>query len=363
MRLFGSERIASIMDRFGYKEGEVIQHSMITKSIERAQKKVEENNFGIRKRLLEYDDVMNKQRNVVYKKRNHALFGDRLALDLDNAFYIVAEGLINSFQEQTDYEGFKLAAIVNFGIDSAITQEEFEKGKANDLAEKLYQEAIGRYQQKTAELQRQAVPVFQNIRATQGSHIENVVVPFTDNKKGLQVLASLNKTLETHGRELISALERQITLAVIDDAWKEHLRAMDDLKQSVQTAYLEQKDPLVIYKITAYDQFKQMDSDVNKDIISFLCHAGIPVEQQGPGHQQSPVIREGHEQKTDMSRMRANKEEIDARGDDYAANEQDQFDEHVKHEPIRVGPKVGRNDPCPCGSGKKFKNCHGKDVV
>jgi preprotein translocase subunit SecA len=270
--------------------------------------------------------------------------------------------LINSFQEQNDYEGFKLAAIVNFGIDSAITQEEFDKSKANDLAEKLYQESVGRYQQKTAELQRQAVPVFQNIRQTQGSHIENVVVPFTDNKKQLQVLASLNKTLETNGRELISALERQITLAVIDEAWKEHLRAMDDLKQSVQTAYLEQKDPLVIYKISAYDQFKQMDSDVNKDIISFLCHAAIPVEQQGPNPQQSQ-IREGHEQKTDMSRMRANKEEVDARGEDYAANEHDQFDETIRQEPVRVGPKVGRNDPCPCGSGKKFKNCHGRDVA
>jgi preprotein translocase subunit SecA len=361
MRLFGSERIASIMDRFGYKEGEVIQHSMITKSIERAQKKVEENNFGIRKRLLEYDDVMNKQRNVVYKKRNHALFGDRLALDLDNAFYIVAEGLVNSFQEQNDYEGFKLAAIVNFGIDSSITNEEFERSKAADLAEKLYQEAVSRYQNKTSELQRQAVPVFQNIRTTQGSHIENVVVPFTDNKKGLQVLANLNKTLETQGRELISALERQITLAVIDEAWKEHLRAMDDLKQSVQTAYLEQKDPLVIYKISAYDQFKQMDSDVNKDIISFLCHAGIPIEQQGNGNGQ---IREGREQKTDMSRMRANKEDIDNRGDDYAANENDYYDPNpVKQEPVRVGPKVGRNDPCPCGSGKKYKNCHGKDAA
>jgi preprotein translocase subunit SecA len=363
MRLFGSERIASIMDRFGYKEGEVIQHSMITKSIERAQKKVEENNFGIRKRLLEYDDVMNKQRNVVYKKRNHALFGDRLALDLDNAFYIIAEGLINSFQEQTDYEGFKLAAIVNFGIDSSITAEEFEKSKASELSEKLYHEAITRYQNKTAELQRQAVPVFQNIRTTQGSHIENVVVPFTDNKKGLQVLANLNKTLETQGRELISALERQITLAVIDEAWKEHLRAMDDLKQSVQTAYLEQKDPLVLYKLEAYDQFKQMDNDVNKDIISFLCHAAIPVEQNN-GSQQQQQIREGREQKTDMSRMRANKEEIESRGDDYAANENDYYNpSDVKQEPVRVGPKVGRNDPCPCGSGKKFKNCHGKDAV
>jgi len=359
MRLFGSERIASIMDRFGHKEGEVIQHSMITKSIERAQKKVEENNFGIRKRLLEYDDVMNKQRNVVYKKRNHALFGERLALDLDNAFYIVAEGVVNSFLEQNDYEGLRMAAIVNFGIETSITQEEFEKGNAAELSEKLYQEATARYQRKTAELQKQAVPVFQNIRNTQGAHIENVVVPFTDGKKGLQVLSNLNKTIETGGRELINALERQITLAIIDDAWKEHLRAMDDLKQSVQTAYLEQKDPLVIYKITAFDLFRQMDSDVNKDIISFLCHATIPVEQSN-GQQ----IREGREQKTDMSRMQANKEEIDRRGDDYAANENDYYDPTpVKQEPVRVGPKVGRNDPCPCGSGKKFKNCHGRDAA
>ncbi|MBO9562985.1 MAG: preprotein translocase subunit SecA [Niastella sp.] len=360
MRLFGSERIASIMDRFGYKEGEVIQHSMVTKSIERAQKKVEENNFGIRKRLLEYDDVMNKQRNVIYKKRNHALFGDRLALDLDNAFYIVAEGLISSFQEQNDYEGFKMAAIVNFGIDSAITADEFSKGNPNQLADQLYAEAIARYQRKLADVQQQAVPVFKNIRTTQGNHIENVVVPFTDGKKGMQVLANLNKTVDTNGRELTNALERQITLAIIDDAWKEHLRAMDDLKQSVQTAYLEQKDPLVIYKITAFDLFKRMDSDVNKDIISFLCHANIPVEQQNPQQ-----IREGREEKTDMSRMQANKEEIDRRGDDYAANENDYYDPSappVKQEPVRVGPKVGRNDPCPCGSGKKFKNCHGKDA-
>src|SRR5215204_4837105 len=357
MRLFGSERIASIMDRFGYKEGEVIQHSMITKSIERAQRKVEENNFGIRKRLLEYDDVMNKQRNVVYKKRNHALFGERLALDLDNAFYVVAEGLINSFQEQNDYEGFKLSAIVNFGIDSSITQQEFEKGHVNDLAEKLYQEAVTRYEQKLSDLQKNAIPVFKNIRQTQGSHIENVVVPFSDGKKGIQVLANLNKTIDTGGRELTSALERQITLAIIDETWKEHLRAMDDLKQSVQTAYLEQKDPLVIYKITAFDLFKRMDSEVNREIVSFLCHSAIPVEQQNTSQ-----IREGQEKKTDMSRMRANKEEIDSRGDDYSANENDYYDPTpVKQEPVRVGPKVGRNDPCPCGSGKKFKNCHGRE--
>ncbi|MFM9909024.1 MAG: preprotein translocase subunit SecA [Chitinophagaceae bacterium] len=362
MRLFGSERIAKVMDRFGYKEGEVIQHSMVTKSIERAQKKVEENNFGIRKRLLEYDDVMNKQRNVVYKKRSHALFGERLALDLDNAFYTVAEGLINSFQEQNDYEGLKLAVIVNFAIDTSITKAEFEKENVNTLSEKLYDESIGHYQEKLADLQKQSVPIFKNIRTTQGNQIENVAVPFTDGKKAMQVLVNLNKTLETNGRELTNAQERQITLAIIDDTWKEHLRAMDDLKQSVQTAYLEQKDPLVIYKITAFDLFKQMDGDVNKDIVSFLCHAGIPGEQLGNRAQQ---IREGREEKTDMSKMRANKEDIIRRGEDYAANENDYHDPSgapVKQEPIKVGPKVGRNDPCPCGSGKKYKQCHGKDA-
>ncbi len=359
MRLFGSERIAGLMDRFGYKEGEVIQHSMITKSIERAQKKVEENNFGIRKRLLEYDDVMNKQRNVVYKKRNHALFGERLALDLDNAFYVVAEGLVNSFREQTDYEGFKLAVIVNFGLDTVLTKEELEKGNAGEAIEKLYQEATRNYQRRMQELAAHSVPVFKNIRSTQGNHIENVVVPFSDGKKVIQALASMQKTLETEGKELVNSLEKTITLILIDDAWKEHLRRMDDLKQSVQTAYLEQKDPLVIYKVEAFEIFRQMDSEVNKDIVSFLCHSGIPTEQS------NSTIKEGREQKTDMSKMRANKEAIDAAGDDYGANQNDYFDPSgagVKQEPIKVGPKVGRNDACPCGSGKKFKQCHGKDA-
>jgi preprotein translocase subunit SecA len=359
MRMFGSDRIASLMDKMGYKEGEVIQHSMITKSIERAQKKVEENNFGIRKRLLEYDDVMNKQRKVVYEKRNHALFGERLALDLDNAFYLVAEGLVNSFREQDDYEGFKLSVIVNFGLDSSIGQQDFLKGNPADITEKLYQEAITNYQRKMEELREQSIPVFKNIKTTQGNHIENVVVPFTDGRKGLQVLANLQKTIETQGQELVNALQKTITLAVIDDAWKEHLRAMDDLKQSVQTAYLEQKDPLVIYKMEAYNLFSQMSNEVNRDIVSFLCHSAIPIEEN------RPPIREGREQKTDMSRMKANKEEIEAAGDDYAANEKDYFDPSataVKHEPVKVGPKIGRNDPCPCGSGKKYKNCHGKDA-
>ena len=361
MRLFGSERIAGLMDRFGYKEGEVIQHSMITKSIERAQKKVEENNFGIRKRLLEYDDVMNKQRKVVYEKRNHALFGERLALDLDNAFYTVSEGLVNSFREQEDFEGFKLAVIVNFGMDTTISKEELEKGNAAEVSEKLYQQAISNYQHKMEELGNHSMPVFKNIRSSQGAHIENVVVPFSDGRKGIQVLANMQKTLSTEGKELVNALEKTITLVIIDDAWKEHLRRMDDLKQSVQTAYLEQKDPLVIYKVEAFDVFRQMDGEVNKDIVSFLSHCAIPTEQNS-----SAPIREGREQKTDMSRLSANKEAIESAGEDYGANEKDYYDPSgpaVKQEPVKVGPKIGRNDPCPCGSGKKYKNCHGKDAA
>ncbi|MBL0181662.1 MAG: preprotein translocase subunit SecA [Chitinophagaceae bacterium] len=361
MRMFGSERIAGLMDRMGYKEGEVIQHSMITKSIERAQKKVEENNFGIRKRLLEYDDVMNKQRNVVYKKRNHALFGERLALDLDNAFYSVANGLINSFKELNDHEGFKLAAIVNFGIDTAITASELDKEDEHVLSDRLYNEAITQYRRKTDAVVQQTLPIIKNIRKEQGNHIENVAVPFTDGKKQIQALANLDKYLATEGRELNDALERNITLALIDDAWKEHLRAMDDLRHSVQTAGYEQKDPLVIYKIEAFNAFKQMDDQVNKDIVSFLCHAQIPMEQTNAGQ-----IREGRERKTDMSKMRQRKEEFATAGGgpEQLSAENDYIDpsENIKQEPIRVEKAPGRNDPCPCGSGKKYKHCHGKDV-
>ena len=204
-----------------------------------------------------------------------------------------------------------------------------------------------------------SLPVFKNIRQTQGAHIENVVVPFTDGRRGVQALANLDKTVNSNGAELVNALERTITLGFIDDAWKEHLRGMDDLKQSVQTASYEQKDPLVIYKQEAFLLFKQMDTGVNRSIVNFLCHAELPVEQNT---QQPQRIREGREQKTDMSKMRVNKAEIDARGDDYAANENDYYDPTpAKQEPVKVGPKIGRNDLCPCGSGKKYKNCHGRE--
>ncbi|HEX5153447.1 MAG TPA: preprotein translocase subunit SecA [Parafilimonas sp.] len=355
MRMFGSERIAKVMDFAGYKEGEVIQHSMVTKSIERAQRKVEENNFGIRKRLLEYDDVMNKQRTVIYTKRNHALFGERLALDLDNAFYDVADGLVSTFKNRNDYEGFKLETIVNLGLDTSVTKEEFEKTDEQHLSQRLYEEAIAHYQRKRKELAQMALPVFKNIRETQGLQIQNVLVPFSDGRKGIQVLANLDKVLQTSGIELANMLERSVTLFLIDDAWKEHLRAMDDLKQSVQTAHYEQKDPLVIYKGEAFNLFSRMSGEVSSSIVGFLCHAELPVQQNAP-------VREARQEKTDMSKMHANKQQVDAAGQDYAANENDYYDPTpAKQEPVRVGPKIGRNDPCPCGSGKKYKNCHGRE--
>jgi preprotein translocase subunit SecA len=359
MRMFGSDRIASLMDRMGYKEGEVIQHSMITKSIERAQKKVEENNFGIRKRLLEYDDVMNKQRSVIYSKRSHALFGERLALDLDNAFYGVATQLVNQYAGGSDYEGFKLAAIMHFSIDTAIAAQELEKGQINDLSDKLYKEAINHYQFKKQNLAKQALPVFQNVRLTQGNHIVNVVVPVTDGKKTINILTNLDKTISSKGLELSASLEKNITLAIIDDSWKEHLRAMDDLKQSVQTAVYEQKDPLVIYKQTAFGLFSNMDGEVNRDIVSFLCHAGLPLENNNGG------VREGRESRTDMSNMKIRKDSVETQGPAEIMDGENEYHDpsNIKQEPVRVGPKVGRNDSCPCGSGKKFKSCHGRDQV
>ncbi|NLR64364.1 preprotein translocase subunit SecA [Chitinophaga varians] len=360
MRMFGSDRIAGLMDRMGYKEGEVIQHSMITRSIERAQKKVEENNFGIRKRLLEYDDVMNKQRTVIYAKRNHALFGERLAIDIDNAFFDVAENMVTSGKETGDYESFKMDAIINFGIDTNITQEELLRTDVSTLSSKLYHQAMDNYHRKVQDITSNTLPVIERIYQEQGHHIENISIPFTDGKKGVNVLANLKKVVDTKGHETMNALERSITLALIDEAWKEHLRAMDELKQSVQGAVYEQKDPLLIYKLEAFKLFKQMDGETSRDIVSFLCKCGIPVSQdQGPQEEQ---IREGHEEKTDMSRMRASHEDIveQQHNGHQAAPEYDMPEE--KQEPVRVGPKVGRNDLCPCGSGKKFKNCHGKDL-
>jgi len=304
--------------------------------------------------------VMNKQRSVIYGKRQHALFGERLALDLDNAYYAVAANIVNQFTGSNDHEGFKLSAILHFSVETAISKEALEKGNTNELTEQLYKESIDHYTAKKSLLAKQSLPVFQNVRITQGNHIVNVVVPFTDGKKTINALTNLDKTISSKGMELVSSLEKTITLAIIDDTWKEHLRAMDDLKQSVQTAVYEQKDPLVIYKQTAFQLFSEMDAEVNKDIASFLCHASLPVEHSGAG------LKEGRESRTDMSRMKVRKDELSASGAPELAEGDNEYHdpaEASKQEPVRVGPKVGRNDPCPCGSGKKFKACHGRDAA
>lgn len=356
MRLFGSERLSGWMDRLGHKDGDVIQHSMITKSIERAQKKVEENNFGIRKRLLEYDDVMNSQREVIYTRRRNALFGERLALDLDNAFFDCCTLIATMFDTNRNYEQFRFEVLRDFAFEPEIAEPEFLKIDANALAERLYQQLTATYQRKNDFIREQTAPVLRSILEQNGDRVDNIAVPFTDGIRGIQIVTPLRAAVETGGTELIRAVERQITLALIDEAWKNHLRQMDELKQSVQLASYEQKDPLLIYKFEAFNLFKEMIGETNRHIVSFLMRSGIPMQQE-------QEIQEAEVEKTDMSHMIANREEIDARGEDYAANENDYYDPTPagKQEPVRhLEPKIGRNDPCPCGSGKKYKQCHGK---
>ena len=279
MRLFGSDRIAKLMDRMGLEEGEVIQHSMITKSIERAQKKVEENNFAIRKRLLEYDDVMNSQREVIYKRRRNALFGDRLQLDIMNMIYDTCEDLVLNTQDSEDYDGFKLNVLGILALDYPISKEDFLKIDFAVLSEQLYETAYGHYRQKNKAISEKAYPIFQNIQKERGATIDNIIVPFTDRKKQIGVVTNLEQNLETHCNELIISMEKMVTLAFIDQAWKEHLREMDDLKQSVQNAVYEQKDPLLIYKFEAFELFKRFIAKVNEETNTFLMHADLPVQE------------------------------------------------------------------------------------
>ncbi len=291
MRLFGSDRMAKIMDRLGLQEGEVIQHSMITKSIERAQKKVEENNFAIRKRLLEYDDVMNSQREVIYKRRRNALYGERLQLDIMNMVYDTAEDITVSAKAGLDYDSFKLNCLSVLGIDFQINKEEFEKIPENELTEKLYDEAYTKYTTKNKIIAERALPILKNIHETKGATIVDIQIPFTDGKKQIGVVENLEKCVTTEGREMMLAMEKMSTLAFIDQAWKEHLRDMDDLKQSVQNAVYEQKDPLLIYKFEGFELFKQFVNKVNEETISFLMKAEIPA-------QNADDVKEGRRQKT-----------------------------------------------------------------
>lgn len=361
MRLFGSERIVKVMDKMGYEEGEVIQHSMMTKSIERAQKKVEENNFGIRKRLLDYDDVMNRQREVIYGRRRHALFGERLQVDINNSFFDLCEELIASAQQSKDFDGFKLDVIRFFSLDTTITQEELYKSNLQILSEKLYHEAKELYARKVENIVTTVLPVLQNISDTRGDTVKMVAIPLSDGKKAVNILVDLAETLQNEGKTIVSQFEKSITLALIDEAWKHHLRAMDDLKQEVQLASYEQKDPLVIYKKEAFNLFTSMIGQVNRDIASFLFKAQLP---QGDGNAAQQQVRnaENEKQKAFAKKIQEGRGSVDEpiqQGEQQAPPPQAPVQ---KHEPMRVGPKVGRNDACPCGSGKKFKNCHGKGM-
>ncbi|MBQ0908168.1 preprotein translocase subunit SecA [Flavobacterium sp. F-328] len=279
MRLFGSERVAKVMDRMGLQEGEVIQHSMMTKSIERAQKKVEENNFGVRKRLLEYDDVMNAQREVVYKRRRHALFGERLKLDIANMLYDTCEVIVSQNKGTNDFKNFEFELIRYFSITSPISESDFAKSNETDITNKLYKVTLEYYTEKTARSAREAFPIIKSVYEDQNNQFERIVVPFTDGIKSLNVVTDLKKAYETQGAQLIADFEKNITLAIVDEAWKKHLRKMDELKQSVQLAVHEQKDPLLIYKLEAFNLFRAMIDNVNKEVISFLFKGDLPAQE------------------------------------------------------------------------------------
>ena len=285
MRLFMPERISKLMDRLGLQEGEVIQHSMVTKAIERAQKKVEENNFGIRKRLLEYDDVMNSQREVIYKRRRHALFGERLQLDIANMMFDLCEDIVINTHGVQNYDGFKLTVLSSLAIDFNISPEEFEKIDQDELSQRLFDEVRENYKQKNDIIKNKALPIVTDIHATRGATIEEILVPFTDGKRQIGVAANLQKSVDTSGGELITAMEKIVTLAFIDQLWKEHLRDMDDLKQSVQNAVYEQKDPLLIYKFEGFEAFKRFIAKVNEEIVSFLMKAQIPIQEPEQVHE------------------------------------------------------------------------------
>jgi preprotein translocase subunit SecA len=353
MRLFGSDRIAGMMDRLGLKEGEVIQHSMITKSIERAQKKVEENNFGIRKNLLEYDDVMNSQREVIYKRRKHALFGERIGLDIANMMYDVTESIINDFHQVGDFDGFKLELIRFLSIESPVDETEFKRLGGEELVDKIYEILLQSYKRKQESISQQAMPVINQVYEHQKEVYENIVVPVSDGTRVFQVLANLEKCYQSEGKELVRSYEKSIILATIDQAWQEHLRELDDLRQSVRNAQYEQKDPLLIYKFEAFELFTAMIDKVNKDVVATLMKAHIPIRDP------RSVQRAAAPKKMDLSKFEANKDDT-PRYNDPSGGGTDKDGRTRTQQPVRVEKKVGRNDPCPCGSGKKYKNCHGR---
>jgi len=353
MRIFGSERIAAVMDKMGLQEGEVIQHSMITKQIERAQKKVEENNFGMRKHLLEYDDVMNNQRTVIYNKRRNALYGDRLSIDISNMFYDTCNLLLDDALEAHDWEGLKMEMIKVFAMEIPFTEKELFNARHDDAVEKLYNCVFTAYKERMQRICDLAYPFIKNIY--ENSRYINVAFPITDGKKTMNVVTPVKKSYDNHGREVQLSIEKGITLAIIDDLWKDHLRELDELKTSVQNASYEQKDPLVIYKFESFNLFEKMLLEINREISSFLSRASLPVKEDSD-------MREARQPKRDNRGLRTQHDDAATstqRAMDQAARQQ--TGERPKPQPVHVEKKVGPNDPCPCGSGKKYKKCCGRD--
>ena len=350
MRLFATERIAGLMDKMGFKEGDVLEHNMLSKSVERAQKKVEENNFGIRKRLLEYDDVMNSQREVIYKRRRNALMGERIGIDVVNMIYDTAENITEQFQN--NYDELKLELLRVMALDLPYTEEEFKEFKPQEQVEKVFEAAIKSFKRKSEKLAEIAQPVIKQVFENQGAMYENILIPITDGKKVYNISCNLKEAYESGSKALVKAFQKSILLHTIDENWKEHLREMDDLRQSVQNASYEQKDPLLIYKLESFNLFKVMIENVNSKSVSVLMRGQIPIREP------EQVKKANIEEKTDYSKYRTEKEDSSGKSDTAKTAATDTRER--RPEPVRVEKKVGRNDPCPCGSGKKYKSCHGR---
>ncbi len=353
MRLFASDRIAKWMDRMGFEEGEVLEHNMLSKSVERAQKKVEENNFGIRKRLLEYDDVMNSQREVIYKRRRHALMGERIGIDIINMLYDTSNAILDQYYDNQDYEGLKIELLRVMALEVPFDEAEFKSGKTTVLAEKIYDKSIENFKQKMDRLAEIANPVIRDVFENQGEIYQNILIPITDGKRVYNISCNLKEAYDTGSKGVIKAFEKSILLHTIDEQWKEHLRGMDDLRQSVQNASYEQKDPLLIYKFESFNLFKTMVDDINRKAVAILTRAQIPVRQAADVRKDAPEV------KTDYSRYRTEKSDLPNEAAPAAQPEARR--EAPRAMPVRVEKKPGRNDPCLCGSGKKYKNCHGKN--
>ena len=385
MRLFASERIAALMDKLGFKEGEVLEHNMLSKSVERAQKKVEENNFGIRKRLLEYDDVMNSQRTVIYTRRRHALMGERIGLDVLNTLYDTATSIADQYADTLDYEGFKMELFKTFAMESPFTLEEYKGMRQNELIEKLFEAVLQLFKRRMERMTQVANPVIKQVFENQGAMYTNIMIPITDGRRMYNISCNLKEAYDTECKTIAKSFQKSVILHTIDESWKEHLREMDELRHSVQNASYENKDPLLIYKLESYNLFKQMVDTMNRKTVAILMRGQIPVREE-PSEEERQAIAERQaaiaqaeaarvaaqqaaaqaaaaerqrievkqaepEQHEDMSQYRAEK-----------ANSDGSSSEPPAQGPVRAEKRVGRNDLCPCGSGKKYKNCHGQGL-